>query len=107
MAFQATFWIMSFLLSFFPFFWPLISKRFEGEKIQRFGILVASPAGVCRGARTLPWKRPRGRLAYSETYWIGYGNCPSMNIYYAVEPRYNEPLYNEVLGMINIFLPKE
>ena len=29
-----------------------------------------------------------------------------MNIYYAVEPRYNEPLYNEVLGMMNIFLPQ-
>ena len=27
-----------FLFSFF-FFWPLISQRFEGEKIQRFGIL--------------------------------------------------------------------
>ena len=26
-----------------------------------------------------------------------------MNIYYTVEPQYNEPLYNEVLGMMNIF----
>ena len=28
-------------------------------------------------------------------------NCPFHE--YAVEPRYNEPLYNEVLGMMNIF----
>ena len=30
-----------------------------------------------------------------------------MNVHYSVEPRYIEPLYNEVLGMMNIFLPKE
>ena len=26
-----------------------------------------------------------------------------MNIYYTVEPPYNEPLYNEVLGILNVF----
>ena len=26
-----------------------------------------------------------------------------MNIYYTVEPQYNEPLFNEVLGMMNKF----
>lgn len=60
MAFQATFWTMSFLLPPPPlfFFWPLISQRFEGEKIQRFGILVASPAGVFVGARISSLKTP-------------------------------------------------
>ena len=74
-AFQATFWTMSFLLSpFFLFFcWPLISQRFEGEKIQRFGVLVASPAGFFRGARICSLKTPAGEAIYSGTYWIGYG----------------------------------
>ena len=48
---------------FFPFFWPLISKRFEGEKIQRFGILVASPAGVFMGARISSLKTPAGEAS--------------------------------------------
>ena len=42
----------------FFFFWPLISQRFEGEKIQRFGILVASPAGVFVGARISSLRTP-------------------------------------------------
>ena len=42
----------------FFFFGPLISQRFEGEKIQRFGILVASPAGVFVGARISSLRTP-------------------------------------------------
>ena len=63
MAFQATFWIMNFLFILFSLFWHLISKRFEGEKIQRFGILVASPAGVFMGARISSLKTPAGEAS--------------------------------------------
>ena len=69
----------------------------SGEGVTSFTKDNSANFSIKKGVKSRTRSRPQSLNLKVSNYYLRYPHC-------TVEPRFNEPLYNEVLGMTNDFL---